>query len=125
MNKDKKRALIVDDAPQNLHMLTAMLKEEYAIIAALSGEKAIELANKHMPDIILLDALMPDMDGFETCKELKSHVKTSDIPIIFISSSESSEDIERAFRLGAFEYIKKPVKPEILKERMADCLAQK
>ena len=81
------KLLIVDDVPSNIYLFTSILKEDYAIIAATNGEKAIKLAKKHpQPDMILLDIVMPDMDGYEVCKQLKEDPLTAHIPIIFVTS---------------------------------------
>ncbi|MCK4874301.1 MAG: response regulator, partial [Sulfurimonas sp.] len=83
------------------------------VIAATNGKKAIELAKiSPKPDIILLDIIMPDIDGYEVCKELKSDDKTADIPIIFVTAKTKKEDKEEGLKLGAVDYIKKPVTPE-------------
>ncbi len=118
MNK-KPKILIVDDVAQNLQLLTQMLKNDYRIIAATSGEKAIELCNKSdQPDIILLDVMMPKMDGYEVCKRLKNNPYTMDIPIIFVTSLNSIKNQEKALELGAVDYISKPISKNILLQRL-------
>jgi len=117
--KIKPKVLIVDDAPANIHMFTTMLKDDYTIIAATSGEKAIKLAQKEpKPDIILLDIIMPNMDGYEVCKVLKEDSNTKDIPVIFVTSLNSIEDQEKGLAMGGVEYITKPISKNIVKHRI-------
>ena len=113
--KNKPRVLIVDDVSSNIHLLMNILKEEYTLIAATSGEKAIQLAKMHpLPDMILLDVVMPDIDGYEVCKQLKSDASTSHIPIVFVTSLNSIEQQEEALKIGAIDFITKPFSKEII-----------
>ena len=124
MLMDKKRKiLLVDDVPQNLEVMINILKEEYTVVVATNGYKALELVHTlPMPDIILLDIMMPKMDGFEVCKRLKSNCETDGIPIIFITSKDNSNDEEKGLKLGAVDYITKPVIPAIVKARVHNYL---
>lgn len=107
--REDARILIVDDTPQNTQILgTILLKEGYKINVARNGKHAIEVIEKILPDLILLDIMMPEMDGFETCKLLKSSAKTKDIPIIFLTARTDTEDIVKGFELGAVDYVTKP-----------------
>jgi len=117
---DKKpKILIVDDVAQNLQLLTQMLKNDYRIIAATNGAKAIELCNKEdQPDIILLDVMMPQMDGYEVCRRLKNNPYTMNIPVIFVTSLNSIENQEKALEFGAVDYISKPISKNILLQRL-------
>ena len=111
----KKKILIVDDVASNIHMLSLMLKEQYSIVAAKSGLKAIELATKKpQPDLILLDILMPDLDGYEVCKQLKENPVTKNIPVIFVSSLNDVNEQEKALFHGGNDYLIKPVTKDIL-----------
>ena len=111
----KKKVLIVDDVPANIHMLSLMLKKDYSIIAATSGLKAIELASRSpKPDIILLDILMPEMDGYEVCKILRENNETKNIPIIFLSSLSDINEQEKALLSGGNDYLVKPVTREVI-----------
>jgi len=111
----KKKILIVDDVASNIHMLSLMLKETYSIIATKNGQKAIELANKNpKPDLILLDVLMPEMDGYEVCQALKENEETQHIPIIFVSSFNNNEEQEKALLHGGNDYLIKPVAKDVL-----------
>ena len=101
--------LIVDDNPQNLQVLGSMLKEhDYKPAAAQNGDKAIEFVHKKIPDLILLDIMMPGMDGIEVCRRLKSQESTRDIPIIFITALSEIKDKLKAFAIGGVDYITKP-----------------
>ena len=103
------RVLIVDDTPANIQLLGPILKEEgYKLVIATSGAKAIEIANKVIPDLILLDINMPEMDGYETCTRLKESNETKDIAIIFLSGNVEKEEIQKGYDLGAVDYLPKP-----------------
>lgn len=115
----KRKILIVDDIASNIHMLSNMLKEDYSVIAAKSGQKAIELCKKSVqPDIILLDIMMPVMDGFEVCKVLKNDERTKDIPIFFISSLDDQKEQEKGYAAGGDDYLIKPISKEILLKKV-------
>jgi DNA-binding response OmpR family regulator len=115
----KSTVLIVDDVPTNIEILAGALKDEYAIKVAISGRKAIEIADSFQVDLILLDIMMPVMDGFETCRQLKANPKTAGIPIIFLSAKDAVDDVVGGLRLGAVDYVSKPADPTILKARIA------
>lgn len=100
--------LIADDTPANIKILTGTLRENYRIGFATNGEKAIAFARENKPDLILLDIMMPDMDGYEVCSCLKADEKTNDIPVIFITVLSDVEDKTRGFKAGAVDYITKP-----------------
>ncbi len=103
------KILLVDDKPANISLLTAILEEKgYQICAASDGEQAIKIANYMLPDLILLDIMMPGIDGFETCRRLKRRIETKAIPVIFISAKSEIEDILRGFSVGGVDYINKP-----------------
>ncbi|MGH8855803.1 MAG: hybrid sensor histidine kinase/response regulator, partial [Telluria sp.] len=111
--------LIVDDIPTNIEVLAGVLKDEYAIKVAISGKKALEIADSFHVDLILLDIMMPVMDGFETCRLLKANPKTAHIPIIFLSARDGTDDVVAGLRLGAVDYVSKPADPTILKARLS------
>jgi DNA-binding response OmpR family regulator len=115
----KSTVLIVDDVPTNIEILAGALKDEYAIKVAISGRKALEIADSFQVDLILLDIMMPVMDGFETCRQLKANPKTAGIPIIFLSAKDAVDDVVGGLRLGAVDYVSKPADPTILKARIA------
>jgi putative two-component system response regulator len=117
-NKDT--ILIVDDVPANLEMMINILKDEYSIIVATNGEKALRLSHaEKKPDIILLDIMMPQMDGYEVCRRLKADPVTSQIPVIFITAKNEFEDEIKGLDLGAVDYIIKPVSPALVKARVS------
>ena len=119
MPTGKPKILIVDDAPENLRILIEILKDEYAIIPAVSGKAALQKVQADpMPDLILLDILMPVMDGYEVCKKLKENEMTKDIPIICITAMSEVMDDAKAFKLGVADYIPKPFNPATVKARV-------
>ncbi len=113
-----KTILIVDDTKANIQILMKFLNEKYDLIASRDGQTAIDIAIEDKPDLILLDIMMPDMDGFETCKILKENSDTKNIPIIFITSKSDEDSIEHAFEIGGSDYITKPFKPRELLARI-------
>jgi len=116
--------LIVDDAPANLRLLSQMLTTYgYKVRAATSGVRAIEAAEASLPDLILLDIMMPDMDGFTACRQLKANPRTRDTPIIFISALDATEEKIRAFTSGGVDYVTKPFHPEEVLARVQTHLA--
>jgi len=111
--------LIVDDTIKNLQLLGSILKaENYKIAVATNGLAAISVTNDINPDLILLDVMMPELDGFETCKKLKTLPKTKDIPVIFLTAKVENEDIINGFKIGAVDYITKPFNTYELKARV-------
>lgn len=115
----KNTILIVDDIPGDIHMLMEILKDDYATIPATSGKIALEKAQQFpQPDLIILDIMMPGIDGYETCKRLKKNIATCDIPIIFITSISESLGDTKAFNIGAADYVVKPFNPATVKARI-------
>jgi diguanylate cyclase (GGDEF)-like protein len=111
--------LIVDDTVKNLQVLGSVLKaENYKIALATNGNQAVLIANDINPDLILLDVMMPELNGFDTCKKLKSIPKTSEIPVIFLTAKVEAEDIIEGFKVGAVDYITKPFNSYELKARV-------
>lgn len=119
MFESKPSILVVDDTPANLTLMTGLLQDDYQVRAATSGEKALKIAcSDNPPDLILLDIMMPEMDGHEVCRRLKADEKTCDIPIIFLTAMSEAEDEEKGLKLGAVDYITKPVSPPIALARI-------
>lgn len=115
----KKLILIVDDLPENLQVLAGHLTAEgYEILAANSGARAIALVRNRKPDLVLLDVMMPGLDGFDVCREFKSDKDSAHIPVIFITARMETEDIVRGFEVGAVDYVTKPFKPAELLARV-------
>ena len=118
--------LIVDDTPKNIQVISSVLGEEgYSLGYATDGEKALKAVSRTKYDLILLDIMMPVMDGFETCKELKSNSKTSSIPVIFLTAKVEEESITKGFDLGGVDYITKPFNRSELLARVKTHLALK
>jgi putative two-component system response regulator len=118
--ESKQIVLIVDDTPDNITLLSALLKDIYKIKIATNGVKALQIASTVPgPDVILLDVMMPEMDGYETCRRLKSNPATAQIPIIFLTAKSQVSDEEMGLKLGAVDYISKPVSPPIVLARVA------
>jgi diguanylate cyclase (GGDEF)-like protein len=103
-----KKILIVDDSIVEVKIIRRLLGSKYEVIEAFDGKSAIEMANKFIPDLILLDIIMPDIDGFSVCKLLKEQTNTADIPIIFITAASAVQDIVKGFEVGGQDYITKP-----------------
>ncbi|OGK08410.1 MAG: two-component system response regulator [Candidatus Riflebacteria bacterium GWC2_50_8] len=107
--------LVVDDTPDNLVLISVLLKKKYITKIATSGAKALEIANSdHPPDLILLDVMMPEMDGYEVLRRLKAEPATRDIPVIFLTAKADEDDEECGLELGAADYITKPINPSIV-----------
>ncbi len=118
-NDKRARILIVDDVHENLHALMGMLRDDFSLCAATSGEKALELANRQpQPDLILLDIKMPGMDGYSVLSALKLDSSTANIPVMFVSALADAMDEARGLALGVADYITKPVSPALLKARI-------
>ena len=114
----KSRLLIVDDEPTNIHLLSNILSDDYEIRAANNGERAIEAAISQSPDLILLDMIMPDIDGLTVCRRLKENEATKDIPIVFVTSMSDPANEEKGLAAGAVDYISKPISPPIVRARV-------
>ena len=123
-DSDKPIILLVDDPPANIQVAHSILKDAYTIKIATSGAKALDIAKAlPQPDLILLDVIMPEMDGYEVCSRLKSHPVTCDIPIIFITGKTDAEDETRGLELGAIDYIHKPFSARVVQARVRTHLA--
>jgi putative two-component system response regulator len=105
----QKNILVVDDAPETIDILVGLLRGKYKVKAALNGETALKIATTMPPDLILLDIVMPGIDGVEVCRRLKEDGSTANIPIVFLSGKASGEDCEEGLELGASAYLKKPI----------------
>lgn len=119
------KILVVDDAPVNIQILNEALRADNRIFFATNGKDALEIAAAILPDLILLDVMMPDMDGYEVCRRMKSDPLLKDIPIIFITAMTQNESETTGFELGAVDYISKPVSPVIVKLRVKNHLELK
>ena len=116
---DKPTVLVVDDTPENLTLMSFLLKDRYKVKVANSGEKALRIAlGPSQPDLILLDIMMPEMDGYAVCRHLQEQTATRDIPVIFLTAKASVEDEEFGLKLGAVDYITKPISPPVVLARV-------
>ena len=122
----KSKILVVDDVPGNIQIVMQALKDEYSVVAATSGEKALALAMADpAPSMILLDVMMPGMDGYEVCRRLKENERTSGIPVMFITTLDEDINEEKGLDLGAVDYIAKPINPALVKKRVRNQLELK
>jgi PleD family two-component response regulator len=118
--------LIVDDAPDNLMLMNELLQDRYEVKLANNGRNAMRIAGQAArPDLILLDVMMPKMDGYSVCRQLKADAATADIPIIFLTAKSQSVDEQRGFQEGAVDYISKPINPVTLQSRVSTHLQLK
>ena len=117
--------LVVDDTPTNIDIIVSILKNFYEIKVATNGEMALKIVEQIPIDLILLDIMMPNMDGYEVIKKLKSKTNTENIPVIFLSSKTETIDITKGFKAGAVDYVSKPANPAILKARVDSHLSLK
>ena len=124
MSDDKANILVVDDTPENIDLLVEILKDDYKVRAAINGEQGLKIARlAKAPDLILLDVMMPGIDGFEVCRQLKADPTTSHIPIIFVTAKITTTDEIKGFSLGAIDYITKPISPPVVLARVKTHLA--
>src|SRR3954453_827683 len=119
MTPEQKLILVVDDTPLNISVITGALKDTYKTKVATSGAKALAIAAANeKPELILLDVMMPEMDGYEVCRRLKADPTTSQIPVIFLTAQTDAEDETRGFQVGAVDYVHKPFSPAVMKARV-------
>ena len=121
----KGRILIVDDAMENIQILHHALQDEHDVLFAMNGAKALHIAQNQLPDLILLDAVMPDMDGYAVCAALRASPITRDIPIIFVTALKTPEDETRALDAGAADFISKPINAAVVRARVRTQLTVK
>ena len=122
----KSTILVVDDTPDNLKLISGLLKDTYKVKIATNGESALEIAQSTFPpDLILLDIMMPEMDGYEVCMRLKNDINTAHIPVIFLTAKTEVSDETKGLEMGAVDYISKPINPLILLSRVKIHLTEK
>ena len=119
------KVLIVDDTESNIDILVDALGSDYEVIVAIDGETALQAIEEEIPDLILLDIMMPGMSGYEVCKRLKSDKKTENIPIIFLTAMTGEQDEAKGLALGAVDYVTKPFSPELVRSRVKNQLELK
>jgi phosphoserine phosphatase RsbU/P len=125
MKENPQKILVIDDTVANIQILNAIFHQEYEVFFATSGAAGIDVARKEIPDIILLDIMMPGMDGYEICSILKSDPSTESIPVIFVTAMGAEEDEAKGLEAGAIDYITKPISPPIVKARVKNHLELK
>lgn len=125
MGEERHKILIIDDTPANIQVLNEVLQGTYVIFFATNGPDGIRLAHREEPDLILLDIMMPEMDGYEVCTRIKADPRTRQIPVIFITAMGNQEDEAKGLEAGAIDYITKPVSPPIVKARVKNHLELK
>lgn len=125
MNSEEKTILVVDDTEANIDVLVEILGDEYDVSVALDGESALEIAEEIIPDVILLDIMMPEMDGYEVCRRLKANKQTKGIPVIFVTAKGESEEESEGYEIGASDYITKPVDPLLVRQSIEKALGEK
>ena len=120
----KSQILVVDDTPENVDVLSGILREHYQVKVALNGAKALAIAQSDSPpDLILLDVMMPEMDGYEVCRQLQAEDRTRGIPVVFVTAKAEVDDETKGFELGAMDYITKPISPPVVLARVRTQLA--
>ncbi|WP_372879756.1 diguanylate cyclase [Spongiibacter marinus] len=119
------KLLLVDDQPVNIQTLYQIFADDHEVFMATSGEQALALCRDKQPDLVLLDVIMPDMDGLETCQRLKEDADTADIPVIFVTSQNSPEEETHGLEVGAVDFISKPVNPAVVRARVKTQLTLK
>jgi adenylate cyclase len=113
------RILVVDDTPDNLFLMNGLLEDRYQVIQAASGKEALKvIMSKRPPDMVLLDIMMPDMDGYEVLRRIRQHTPTANVPVIFLTALASQQDERLGMDLGAVDYLTKPVDPELVVQRV-------
>jgi len=116
---EKSTILVIDDTPDNLSLMSALLKDSYKVKVANHGDKGLKIAtSENPPDLILLDVMMPDIDGYQVCRQLKVNAATRDIPVIFLTAKSEEDEEQKGLELGAVDYITKPINPSIVLARI-------
>ncbi|MGB4074693.1 HD-GYP domain-containing protein [Pseudomonas sp.] len=121
----KATLLVVDDVPANLHLMSELLCVDYHVRVAADGAKALQIARRNAPDLILLDVMMPDMDGYEVCRQLQIDALTREIPVLFLTAKDQAKDEQHGLELGASDYLSKPIEPATLLARVRSQLRLK
>ena len=109
---DEKTILIVDDTETNVDILVELLADKYELMVAMSGEECLEILEMEKPDLILLDVMMPGMNGYEVCRKIKVNEKTKNIPVVFVTGKGEIDDKLDGYEAGGIDYLSKPIDPE-------------
>ncbi|MBD3609052.1 MAG: response regulator, partial [Gammaproteobacteria bacterium] len=124
MSDDKKCILIVDDSPEDIQFIMENIKDEFSVLVATNGQKALELAwSDNKPDLILMDVMMPEMDGYETCKALKSDPESKDIDVIFVSAHDTVDEMLAGYDAGGSDYLIKPIDTSVLLSKIKHAIS--
>lgn len=121
----KPKILVVDDQPINIRVIHGLFKSQFDVIMAMNGEQALSQAEQHRPDLIILDVMMPDMDGYEVCRRLKANPSTSAIPVVFVTAHNEPADQIQGIALGAIDFISKPINAVLVEARVTTYMAFK
>lgn len=113
----KPKILVVDDQPINIRVIHGLFKSQFDVVMAMNGEQALSQAQQHRPDLIVLDVMMPDMDGYEVCRRLKAHPDTRAIPVVFVTAHNDPADEMQGLALGAIDFISKPINAVLVAAR--------
>jgi CheY-like chemotaxis protein len=114
----KPKILVVDDQPINIRVIHGLFKSQFDVVMAMNGEQALSQAEQHRPDLIILDVMMPDMDGYEVCRRLKASSNTSAIPVVFVTAHNDAADEIQGIALGAIDFISKPINAVLVEARV-------
>ncbi len=125
MEEKKQTVLIVDDEPMNIEIINEALGAEHEILFATNGQEALSIASNELPDLILLDVILPDLDGYQVCTRLKADPKTRDIPVIFVTAMDHEEEETKGLDVGAIDYLAKPIRSPIVRARVRNHLELK
>lgn len=123
MFSEKATVLVVDDAPDNLMVMSGLLKDDYTVKVANNGRRALDICAAQPPDLVLLDVMMPEMDGYEVLRRLRGNAATAQIPVIFITALDDVGNEARSFELGAVDYVTKPFSPPVVLARVKNHVA--
>lgn len=124
MSETKKTVLVVDDTPANIQLLSGLLRGQYKVKAATNGAKALQIAaGVPAPDVIILDVMMPEMDGYEVCRRLRGDASTASIPVVFVTGNTDEAERSKGMSLGAAGYVTKPVDPDELHACVEACVS--
>jgi CheY-like chemotaxis protein len=121
----KPKILVVDDQPINIRVFHGLFKSQFDVVMAMNGEQALSQAEQHRPDLIVLDVMMPDMDGYEVCRRLKAHPNTSGIPVVFVTAHNDPANEMQGIALGAIDFISKPINAVLVEARVTTYITLK
>ena len=121
----KPKILVVDDQPINIRVIHSLFKSQFDVVMAMNGEQALSQAQQHCPDLIVLDVMMPDMDGYEVCRRLKANPNTRAVPVVFVTAHNDPADEIQGIALGAIDFISKPINAVLVEARITTYITLK